>query len=128
MKAYIDDKKRIRIKNIINNVAFYTVAFIVFTAIFSCIGTTETRQQDRLIKLLDDHFAEYSVLDMCGYKYFDNNDKYFDYDDINFHEFYVSSSDTLYKCKYTASSNELHMEKVSELPIILRGCRDDKKE
>ena len=121
MRAYIDDKKRVIIKNIMHKIAFYAVAFIVFTAFFSIVGTTESRQQHRLINLLDDNFEDYDILDVHGNKYSSD-------DEIDFDKFYISSDDILYKCKYTASQNELRMEKVSELPTILRGDKDGEKE
>lgn len=121
MRAYIDDKKKIIIKNIMHKVAFYVVAFIVFTAFFCIVGNTESRQQHRLMNLLDDNFADYNVLDVHGNAYSSD-------DEIDFDKFYISSNDTLYKCKYIASQNELYMEKVSELPVILRGDRDGEKE
>lgn len=115
------------IKNKKEHSVLYVVLFvIVFMAfIFNykallervCAADNE-KEQHNLIKLLDDNFADYSLLDAHCQKSTT--------DDIDFNEFYVSSDDTFYKCKYTSESDELYMQEIPNLPIVLSGKESNK--
>lgn len=108
------------IKNKKEHSILYAVLFvIVFMAfIFNykallerVCANTENKEQHNLTKLLDENFADYSLLDAhC---------KKCNVDDIDFSTFYISSGDTLNKCKYDSSSEKLYLQKVSDLTVVL---------
>lgn len=136
-KPYLDDKKVNTINIIVNIVVFivliYGIAtllaelktpvetivailFIVF--LFGCAFffdmtiSTASDVRHNLISILDDNFTNYVVTNAHGEECKDN---------CKFSEFYVSSDNTFYKCKYNSESNELYMQKIPELPIVLKG-------
>lgn len=136
-KPYLDDKKVNTINIIVNIVVFivliYSIAtllaelktpvetivailFIVF--LFGCAFffdmtiSTASDARHNLISILDDNFTNYVITNVHGKECKDN---------FEFSEFYVSADDTVYKCKYTSESNELYMQKIPDLPIVLKG-------
>lgn len=96
------------------------IAFIFnYKALLERTGATaKEKQQRNITSLLDDKFTDYSILDAHCQKS--------TIDDIDFNEFYVSSDDTFYKCKYTSESDELYMQEIPNLPIVLSGKESSK--
>lgn len=117
------------IKNKKEHSVLYAVLFVIvfmafifnYKALLERVSANaEDKEQHNLTSLLDDNFADYSLLDAhCNKSTIGN---------IDFSAFYISSNDTLYKCKYDSSSDKLYMQEVSDSPIILRGDRDGEKE
>ena len=97
------------------------IIFIVF--IFGCAFfvdrtiSTASDARHKLISILDDNFTNYVVTNVHGEECKNN---------CEFSEFYVSSDNTFYKCKYSSESNELYMQKIPELPIVLKGKESSK--
>lgn len=136
-KTYLDDKRVSTISKIVDIVVFIVLVYyiakllddmdtpaetivgiifivLVFGGAFFFDRTISTASDARhnLISILDDNFTDYVITNVHGKEC---------KDDFEFSEFYVSSDDTVYKCKYTSSSNELYMQKIPELPIVLKG-------
>lgn len=136
-KTYLDDKRVSTISKIVDIVVFIvlvyyiakllddmntpaeTIAGIIFIVIiFGCAFffdktlSTASDARHNLISILDDNFTNYVITNAHGKECKDN---------CEFSEFYVLADDTVYKCKYTSSSNELYMQKIPDLPIVLKG-------
>ena len=136
-KTYLDDKRVSTISKIVDIVVFIvlvyyiakllddmdtpaeTIVGIIFIVLvfggaffFDMTISTASDARHNLISILDDNFTDYVITNVHGKEC---------KDDFEFSEFYVSSDDTVYKCKYTSSSNELYMQKIPELPIVLKG-------
>lgn len=136
-KTYLDNKKVSTISKIVDIVVFIllvyyiakllddlntpteTIAGIIFIVLvfggaffFDMTISTASDARHNLISILDDNFTNYVITNVHGKECKDN---------CEFSEFYVSSDDTFYKCKYTSSSNELYMQKIPDLPIVLKG-------
>lgn len=115
------------IKNKNEHSVLYAVLFVVVFMAFifnykalleRVCANTEGKEQHNLTSLLDDKFTDYSLLDAhCNKSTIGN---------IDFSAFYISSDDTLYKCKYDSSSDKLYMQEVSDSPIVLSGKESSK--
>lgn len=141
-KTYLDDKRVSTISKIVDIVVFIvlvyyiakllddmdtpaeTIVGIIFIVLvfggaffFDMTISTASDARHNLISILDDNFTDYVITNVHGKEC---------KDDFEFSEFYVSSDDTVYKCKYTSSSNELYMQKIPELPIVLKGKESSK--
>ena len=115
VKKKIDNEYRKRHK--IVDTMFFIIFIIYCFILFKSIVITHDEAQHNLINILNNNFTEYDIVDVQG--------KECTKDDIEFTEFYVVSDDTLYKCEYTISSDELRMQKISDATIILRGKKDE---
>ncbi len=94
-------------------ILIHVVIVVISIVFFKKITITYDEAQNNLRNLLDANLTEYTIVDKQGKEYNSNN--------IDFTEFYVVSDDTLYKCEYTISSDELYMYKLTDAPIILEG-------
>lgn len=121
MEEYEDIKERPILNAILLVIILVSFALNIM-AFLERTGTNsgDDKAQYSLTSLLDDNFADYSLLDAHCKKSTIGN--------IDFSAFYMSSDDTLYKCKYDSSSDKLYMQEVSDSPIILSGYRDGEKE
>lgn len=115
------------IKNKKEHSVLYAVLFVIvfmafifnYKALLERTGATDKEKaQHNITSLLDDKFTDYNILDVHCQKSTT--------DDIDFNEFYVSSDDTFYKCKYTSESDELYMQEIPNLPIVLSGKESSK--
>ena len=115
------------IKNKNEHSVLYAVLFVIvfmafifnYKALLERVSANaEDKEQHNLTSLLDDKFTNYSLLDVHCNKSNINN--------IDFSAFYISSDDTLYKCKYDSSSDKLYMQEVSDSPIVLSGKESSK--
>lgn len=115
------------IKNKNEHSVLYAVLFVVvfmafifnYKALLERVSAnTDGKEQHNLTSLLDENFTDYSLLDVhCNKSTIGN---------IDFSAFYMSSDDTLYKCKYDSSSDKLYMQEVSDSPIVLSGKESSK--
>lgn len=113
MEEYEDIKERPILNAILLVIVLVSFALNIMAFLERTGDTDKEKAQHNITSLLDDNFAEYSVLDVhCNKSTIGN---------IDFSAFYISSDDTLYKCKYDSSSDKLYMQEVSDSPIVLSG-------
>ena len=86
--------------------------YLVVHSFFDKTLSTASDARHNLISILDDNFKNYVITNVHGKECKDN---------CEFSEFYVSSDGAFYKCKYNSELNELYMQKIPELPIVLKG-------
>ena len=97
---------------VIFTVGTFGIALLLDIVVSKAVASRHDTISTNVINLLNDKFTDYRIMDVYGKEC---------KDDIDFNEFYVSSANAIYKCKYTSESDELYMQEIPALPVVLKG-------
>lgn len=93
-------------------VGTFGIALLLDIVVSKAVASRHDTISTNVINLLNDKFTDYRIMNVYGKEC---------KDDIDFHEFYVSSDNAIYKCEYTSESDELYMQEIPTLPVVLKG-------
>lgn len=96
---------------VIFTVGTFGIALFLDIVVSKVVASRHDTISTNVINLLNDKFTDYRLMDVYGKEC---------KDDIDFNEFYVSSANAIYKCKYTSESDELYIQEIPALPVVLK--------